>query len=328
MDKFISSLAERILNGGEIDFAEALELTKAEGSDILILMGYAGKIRDRFMGNKVELCSIISAKTGNCPEDCKFCSQSVYHDTRIKVYPLLKEEEIVKRAKEMEKAGANRFDIVISGLGVHHEDPEFRKILAALRRIKEETRLDICACLGTLTSEAARELAAAGVTRYNHNLQTARSYFNKIITSHSYEERLKTIRIVQAAGMEVCCGGIIGMGESWAQRVEFAFELKELKVETIPLNFLDAIRGTPLENCAPLTPLEILKTIAIFRFILPDRILRCAGGREKNLREYQVFALMAGIDALLTGNYLTTNGQSVNEDLELIKQAGLCKQNN
>ncbi|WP_425803094.1 biotin synthase BioB [Desulfitobacterium sp. Sab5] len=325
MNRFISELGERVLAGGEVTYDEALRLTYADGSENLILMGYAGKIRDRFRGNHVELCSIISAKTGGCSENCTFCSQSSHYETKIKVHPLLTQEDIVTKAKEMERAGAHRFDIVTSGLGVHHDDPEFQKIVRALGRIKQETRLEICACLGTLTPEAVKALVEVGVSRYNHNLQTSRSFFRNIITSHSYEQRLETIKVVKAAGMEACCGGIFGMGESWEQRVEFAFELKELGIESIPMNFLDAIPGTPMENQLPLTPMEILKTIAIFRFILPDRILRYAGGREKNLGEYQVLGLLAGIDAMLVGNYLTTLGQLPDKDLEIIRQAGLYK---
>lgn len=326
MYKYIVDLAGKVLQGGEITFAEAERLTTVQGSALLVLLGMAGRIRDHFRGDRVELCSIISAKTGNCPENCRFCAQSAHYDTKINVHSLMPEEEIVARAKEMEKAGADRFDIVISGLGVHHEDPEFQKILSALRRIKAETKLAVCACLGTLTPEAARQLAAAGVSRYNHNLQTARSFFSQIISSHTYEERLATIKLVRQVGMETCCGGIIGMGESWRQRVELAFELKEVGVEVIPLNFLDAIPGTPLAKVEPLTPLDILKTIAIFRFILPDRMLRYAGGREKNLGEYQVLGLMSGIDSMLIGNYLTTCGQSLAEDFAMIKESGLTHQ--
>ncbi len=325
MHQFIVELGEKVLAGGEIALAEAKELTKAKGSDVLILMGYAGKIRDRFMGDKVELCSIISAKTGSCSENCTFCSQSAHYETKIEVHSLVDEDEILAKAKEMERAGAHRFDIVTSGLGVHHDDPEFKKIVRALSRIKQETNLQVCACLGTVTPEAARELAEVGVSRYNHNLQTSRSHFNNIITSHTYEERLQTVRTVKEAGMEACCGGIIGMGESWEQRVEFAFELRELGIESIPLNFLDAIPGTPLEKQEPLAPLEILKTVAIFRFILPDRILRYAGGREKNLGEYQVLGLMAGIDGMLIGNYLTTPGQLPEKDVKMIAGAGLTR---
>lgn len=325
MNGFISEIGERVLAGGKVTYDEALQLANTEGSENLILMGYAGKIRDRYRGNRVELCSIISAKTGGCSENCTFCSQSAHYETQITVHPLLAEEDIVTRAKEMERAGVHRFDIVTSGLGVNHNDPEFQKIVRALSRIKQETRLEICACLGTLTPEAAKVLAEVGVSRYNHNLQTSQTYFKQIITSHTYEQRIETIKVVKAAGMEACCGGIFGMGESWEQRIEFAFELKELGIESIPLNFLDAIPGTPLETQPQLTPMEILKTISIFRFILPDRILRYAGGRERNLGEYQVIGLFAGIDAMLVGNYLTTLGQLPDKDIGIIKEAGLIK---
>lgn len=324
MMSFILEVGNRILEGGDdVTWEEALQLSQAQGSDIQFLSAMAGKIREKYVGNKVDLCSIISARTGKCSEDCAFCAQSAHHHTNIKQHDFLDVEAIVSRAKEMEKAGAHHFDIVISGLGVREDDADFAKILEAFTRIKAETRLDLCACLGTLTEGAAKKLKDVGVTRYNHNLETAKSFFPEIVTTHSYEERVKTIRIVKAMGMEVCCGGIIGLGETQEQRIEFAFTLKELDVDAVPINVLNPIKGTRLEGKQPLEPMEVLKNFALFRFILPNKNIRYAGGREVNLRDLQALGLMAGVNGMLVGSYLTTSGRDVAEDLQMIRDLGL-----
>ncbi|GAW90929.1 biotin synthase BioB [Calderihabitans maritimus] len=323
MEKLISTVAQRILDGGEITREEAFRLSEARGAEIQLLAAYANLIRERFTGNRVDLCSIISTRTGKCPEDCAFCAQSVHHQTQIATHDLLDENFIVARAKEMEKAGAHRFDIVISGLGVTEEDPDFRRILRIFARLRKETNLELCACLGTLTEKVALQLKEVGVTRYNHNLETSESFFPEVVTTHSYQERLQTIKNAKAAGLEICCGGIIGMGESMAQRIEFAFTLKELDVDAVPINVLNPIKGTKLENQPPLPPTEILHTFALFRFILPAKNLRYAGGREVNLRDLQALGLMAGLNGMLVGNYLTTTGRPVEEDLQMIKDLGL-----
>ncbi len=323
MMNLILEVGNRILEGGELSWEEALQLSQAQGSDIQLLSAMAGKVREKYVGDKVDLCSIISARTGKCSEDCAFCAQSAHHHTNVKQHDFLDVEAIVSRAVEMEKAGAHHFDIVISGLGVREDDADFAKILEAFTRIKAATKLDLCACLGTLTEGAARKLKDVGVTRYNHNLETAKSFFPEIVTTHSYEERVKTIRIVKAMGMEVCCGGIIGLGETQEQRIEFAFTLKELDVDAVPINVLNPIRGTRLEGTQPLNPMEVLKNFALFRFILPKKNIRYAGGREVNLRDLQALGLMAGVNGMLVGSYLTTSGRDVKEDLQMIRDLGL-----
>ncbi|MDA8211488.1 MAG: biotin synthase BioB [Clostridia bacterium] len=323
MMNLILEVGNRILEGGELSWEEALQLSQAQGSDIQLLSAMAGKVREKYVGDKVDLCSIISARTGKCSEDCAFCAQSAHHHTNVKQHDFLDVEAIVSRAVEMEKAGAHHFDIVISGLGVREDDADFAKILEAFTRIKAATKLDLCACLGTLTEGAARKLKDVGVTRYNHNLETAKSFFPEIVTTHSYEERVKTIRIVKAMGMEVCCGGIIGLGETQEQRIEFAFTLKELDVDAVPINVLNPIKGTRLEGTQPLNPMEVLKNFALFRFILPKKNIRYAGGREVNLRDLQALGLMAGVNGMLVGSYLTTSGRDVKEDLQMIRDLGL-----
>ena len=323
MMNLILEVGNRILAGGEITQDEALRLSNAEGSDIQFLSAMANKIREKYVGEKVDLCSIISAKTGKCSEDCAFCAQSAHHNTNINTHEFLDIETIVARAKKMEKAGAHHFDIAISGLGLREDDAIFNQILNAFKRILEETKLELCACLGTLTEGAANQLKEVGVTRYNHNLETARSFFPEIVSTHTYEERVKTIQVVKAAGLEVCCGGIVGLGETPEQRIELAFTLKELDVDAVPINVLNPIKGTKLEGKIPLQPMEILKIFALFRFILPSKNIRYAGGRETNLRDLQALGLSAGINGMLIGNYLTTFGRAIEEDKQMIRDIGL-----
>ncbi|GAV22769.1 biotin synthase BioB [Carboxydothermus pertinax] len=319
----IFELTQKVLAGGQINQFEAIELAQAEGADIQVLAAMAAKIREKFVGDKVDLCSIISVKTGRCSEDCAFCAQSAHHHTEITPTEMLDEEKILAKARAMEAAGAHRFDLVTAGLGMTEEDEDFKKILAIYQRLRQEVKLKLCACLGTLTEKAARMLHEVGVTRYNHNLETARSFFNNIVTTHTYDERIETIKRVKKAGMEVCCGGIIGMGETMEQRIEFAFTLKELDVDAVPINVLNPIKGTKLENRPLLSPLEVVKTFAIFRFILPDKNIRYAGGREVNLRDMQALGLMAGLNGMLIGHYLTTKGREVETDLQMIRDLGL-----
>ncbi|GIW48258.1 MAG: biotin synthase [Deltaproteobacteria bacterium] len=260
--------------------------------------------------------SIISAQTGNCPEDCAFCSQSAHYDTEIKTHPFMATEKILMAAKQAEKLGAMDFCIVISGRG---PTPKvFKKVLEAVDLLRKETNLKIGCSLGELTEEQAFALKEHGVWRYNHNLETCRSYFPRICTTHTYEDRLRTAKLVKKAGMQLCSGGILGMGESVRQRIEFAFELKELDPSWVPINFLNPRPGTPLGHLPLVSPFEAVKTIAIFRLILPDKIIMAAGGREVTLRDLQAMGLLAGANAMILGNYLTTLGRSPEEDLRML----------
>lgn len=323
MHHYIAELGEKILDGGQINYEEALTLEKVHGADLHFLSAYAFKIREVYHGDQVDLCSIISARTGGCGENCAFCSQSAHHQTDTKVEVNLDEAEILQRAKAMEVAGVHRFDIVTSGKGYKLGDPEFTTLLDIFKKLREETKLQLCACLGVIGEAEAQAIRDVGVTRYNHNLETAESFFHQIVSTHSYKEREKTLMAVKKVGMEVCSGGIIGMGETFSQRVEFAFALRDLGVDSIPLNVLNPIPGTPLEDKEPLPPLEIIKTMAMFRFVLPKTNIRFAGGREVNLRSLQALGLVSGINGMLTGNYLTTKGQGISEDLAMIEDLGL-----
>jgi biotin synthase len=322
MDKLwneILTIGQRILNGGNITREEAEALGKSKESDIFLLCSFANRMREKFNGNNVDLCSVINAKSGRCPEDCAFCSQSAHHHTNAKCYPLIDEDKIVETAIKREKAGAKHCDICTSGLGYTGEEKNFKIIINAFKRMKASTNLKLCACLGTLTIDAANQLAEAGVERYNHNLETARSFFPKIVSTHGYDERIDTIRYAKKAGMEVCSGMIIGLGETMEQRIEHAFLLKELDVDAVPVNVLNPVKGTRLENAKPLSPLEIIKTFALMRFILPHKNIRFAGGREKNLKSLQALGFVAGINGMLIGDYLTTEGQEVNKDFQMLR---------
>ena len=310
------------MKGGFVTKSEALQISQATGADIYLLAGIASIIREHYYGNNIDLCSIINAKSGNCSQDCKFCAQSSFHDCAIKTYPLLDEETIIEYAHTMELSGTKRFSIVISGRGVTEYDPDFRAILKIVHRLKKETNLVLCASLGELTEEAAQMLKSAGLFRYHHNLETSEDFFPQIVTTHSYRDRIQTLRFARMAGMEICCGGIIGLGESMEQRIELAFALRDLKVDSIPINILNAVPGILLEHENPLSPLEIIKTMALYRFILPRTNIRCAGGREKHLGSLQSIGIMAGMNGMMIGDYLTTSGRSALEDIKMLHDMG------
>ena len=318
----ILSAGQKVLNGGSITRTEALDLAQATGADIYILAAMASKIREQYTGNRIDLCSIINGKSGNCSEDCKFCSQSAFSTCAIDTYPLLDEEKILQYAHDMERVGTHRFAIVTSGRGVTEHDPDFIAILRIIRRLSNETNLKLCVSLGELTEEAALMLREAGISRYHHNLETSEDFFPHIVTTHTYQDRNRTVKSARAAGMEICSGGIIGLGERMEQRIDLAYALRDLKVHSVPINILDAIQGTPLGDEPPLPPPEIIKTFALFRFILPHAEIRSAGGREKLLRDMQSIGLMAGLNGMMVGNYLTTNGREIRDDLDLIKDMG------
>jgi biotin synthase len=315
-------LGRKVLAGCEITYEEALALTKVDESEVPLLCGFAHKIRDVFMGDTIDLCAIVNGRSGRCSEDCKFCAQSAHHDTKIDIYPLLDEEQLLAAARKMENEGANRFSIVTSGRGTER-DSEFPLIVKAIKRINDETGLKTCVSLGTVSAEHALVLKEAGVSRYHHNLETAASFYAQICSTHGYEERLDTIRHCKQAGLEVCVGGIFGLGETAAQRVEFAFTLKDIGVDSVPINILNPIPGTPLENAERLSVLEILKAVAIYRFILPKVNIRFCGGREVNLGEFQAMGLLAGANGLMIGNYLTTAGRDAAMDRQMVRAAGL-----
>lgn len=318
----IFSITEKIMKdaNNSISYEEACELAAAPDNTIDLIF-CANKVASRYKRNNSFTCSIINARSGACSQDCAFCAQSSYHKTKIEKYPLLSEDKIAKNAMCMQDAGATKYSIVTSGHML--TDREIDKIGHAAAIIKRETNLEICASLGQLTEPMARQLVEHGITTYHHNLETARSYFDRICTTHKYDEDIQTVNVARSAGLRVCCGGILGLGEAWEQRIELAFTIKELDVDSIPINFLNPIPGTRMENRPLLAPMEALKCIAIFRLINPEKDITICGGRERTLGDFQSWTFLAGANGLMIGNYLTTKGRDIIMDMDMIKQMGL-----
>jgi biotin synthase len=321
MSDTLRQLKERALLTKDIGFDEALTLYRIGMETPFTLMAAASEIREFFKGKRINLCGIINAKSGRCPEDCKFCAQSVHYETDAPVYDMVSREEIVDRARQMKQEGAHMFGIITSGTRIDDEE-EWEVIYQAVAGIRA-AGMRPCVSLGLLDGERAKALKRAGLYRYHHNLETARSFFGRICTTHDYEEDIDTIRAAKEAGLKTCCGGIIGLGESVEQRVEFAMTLKELDVDSVPFNILDPRPGTPLMGTPALLPLELLVTISLFRFVLPDKDIKLCGGKETNLRQLLPLGIVAGANSLMTGNYLTTAGRKSSLDLEMIKDLGL-----
>lgn len=282
----------------------------------LILL--ANEERERRAGRKIELCSITNAKSGRCGEDCRFCAQSVYYNTKISVYPLKSKDELIAEAKRAKEIGAERFSIVTSGKGLDRQEVE--KIADVINTIKEKIGISPCASLGILDTKSLVLLKDAGLNRYHHNIETSRRFYSKIVTTHTFDDRIKTIRAARKAGLEVCSGGIIGLGENEEDRISMALTLKELDVDSIPINILIPLKGTPLENIKTISIAEILRTIAIFRLIIGDRTIRIAAGRESVLKDFQGLAFMAGANGMMIGGYLTVRGRSPQDDLAMAEE--------
>jgi len=316
----IRKIGEKVLEGENVGMKDVLPLLGTKGPDILDLAAVANRVREEFNGNEIDLCSLLNVKSGRCSEDCVFCAQSAHHKTEAPIYPLMDMNRIVKEAREAQKKGTGRFCLITSGRELN--DKEFETILRALDRIRKETTLDLDCSLGTLSEERAEALKKVGVTRYNHNVETSESHFPQICSTHSFGDRVKTIEVLKDRGFSICCGGIIGLGESPQQRLELAFSLRQLGIDCIPFNILNPRPGTPLEHSESVPPIEIIKTIALFRLILPKGTIKIAGGREANLRDLQSLALLAGANGLILGNYLTTLGRSAEDDLAMIRDLG------
>ena len=340
---------DKILSGQPLQPEDGLAILQSRGAELSKFLAGAHFLKEKTFGDRVHLCSIINAKSGQCRENCRFCAQSSHHATQAAVYPLKSEEELVAGAHEAAKRGAHCYGIVTSGtqnetqlerhisektkaiVPVHYAGVscEMDRILESLRRIRRETDIAPSASLGLLDEEWARALAEAGCATYHHNLETARSFFSQICTTHDYEQDVETVRLAKKAGMKVCCGGLFGLGESLEQRVELAMTLRELDVDSVPLNFLDPVAGTPLEKASELTPMDCIRIIALFRYMLPTKEIAVCGGREHNLRELQSWIFMAGASGTMVGNYLTTSGRDLQTDMLLLQdtevQADACQ---
>ena len=321
MSEFIEQCVQEALNNEGISPSASRELLKIEDSLLPLLFHGACRIRDQFTGKEIKLCAIVNAKSGRCPEDCTFCAQSAHHKTQIETYPLMAPKEVLQRAREAEAMGAKHFSIVTSGTTVKGKDLE--KVVETLLLLKKETALYLCGSLGIITQNTADRLKESGLSRYHHNLETALSFFSEICTTHAYEDDLNTLKHAREAGLEVCSGGIFGLGESPEQRLELAYTLKQTDIDSVALNFLKPVPGTPLQKATPLHPVEILKSVALFRFILPRKDIRICGGREYGLRDLHPLVFWAGANGIMIGNYLTTKGRDYRADLQMIRDLGL-----
>ncbi len=318
----IPELTEKILQGYRLKRGDDLSFfTTVPLSE---LQKGAHDIQKHFCGNHIDFCTIINGRSGRCGENCKYCAQAACHSTGINEYEFLPKEEIIANAKANQDAGANRFAIVTSGRALKGRD--FEKALDTYRTMKKTLHIALCASHGLLDAEQFRQLHAAGVTSYHHNIETSRRFFPRICTSHTYDDRIHTIKIAQQEGFCVCSGGIIGMGETWEDRLDMAISLAELGIESIPINALMPIPGTELEDRPQLSGDEILRTIAIFRFINPAANIRLAAGR-KLLPQNGETAFLTGASASITGNMLTTSGTTIKEDMQILKRLGLTNQN-
>ncbi len=322
-------MMNKVLDGGDISFKEAeklLALSSTTDDDIIIitLADCANTITRSFNGDGVDIETLINAKSGRCPEDCSFCAQSSFYDNdsnNINKYPLLAKEAILEQAKKAKDQGASSFCLVCAYRSP--PDKDFEQICDTIEAIKKDVNIDVNVSLGFMTREKARRLKSVGVKRYNHNLETSSSYFSQICKTHGFADRVNTARIVKEEGLELCCGGIIGMGESIKQRLELAFSIKTLNPEEVPINILIARKGTPFASIYPLDPIDVIKTIAVWRFIMPKTILKIAGGREVILKDKERLALKAGANGIITGGYLTTSGNKSDQDIAMIKDIGL-----
>ncbi len=301
---------------------EALQIASIDKNDALLLFHYAHKIRNHFRGDKVGLCSIVNAKSGACPEDCTFCAQSAHFKTASPVYEMMPPEEVVKQAQIAKNDGAEAFGIVISGKGIKNQR-ELEQIGDIVKKIRKEVDIDVHGSFGILSREHVDYLRDCGVTMINHNLETSERHYSNLCSTHTFQERIDTLRYVRESGMKLCAGGIFGVGETLEDRVDMALQLRDLAVETVPMNFLHPIPGTPLNNLIPLSPITCLMTIALYRFILPTQEIKICGGREKNLRDLQSMIFFAGADSMMIGNYLTTAGREPEQDWQMLRDMEL-----
>lgn len=317
--QFIRDIMNDILRGSNISFDDAEALLSTD--EVLTLAECANEITRSFNSHKVDVETLLNAKSGNCPEDCSFCSQSSHYSSWINKYPLLDKNAIVEKAEAAKRAGASSFCLVCA----YREPPEndFQRICETISEIKKMVDINVNVSLGFMTYDRARELKAVGVKRYNHNLEASESYFAKICRTHDFQNRVRTAKIVKDAGLELCCGGIIGMGETIRQRVELGFSIASLAPEEVPLNILVAQKGTPFQDTVHISTDDILRTISVWRFIMPTTILKIAGGREVHFSDQGRTALRAGANGLITGGYLTVDGNKASKDLQMIREIGL-----
>lgn len=318
----LSQLISEAESGRPLGAGVAVRVAELSFDQFLRLLPVTQSLREKQFGRKVRLCAITNAKSGRCSEDCRFCAQSAHWPTGVDEYPLRPVEEIVSAAQRAKPWAVREFSIVTSGKGLNRP-AEVERLAEAIRAIRRQTGLLTCASPGIVDEPALRRLKEAGLNKFHHNLECAKSFWDQVCTTHKWEEDAGVVARAKALGLEVCCGGIFGLGESWAQRAELAATLAELKVDSVPLNFLNPIPGTPLQHAARLTPLECLKIIALFRLMMPGVHLQICGGRLVNLRDLQSWMFAAGADGMMIGPYLTTANRPVEDDLKMIADLGL-----
>jgi biotin synthase len=323
----IALLGRRVLAGGELARDEARWLLELDRSvDIFDLLSWANRVRERFKGNRVHLCSIVNAKAGGCSEDCKFCAQSAFYQTDAPRYGFVDPEPVLAAAEEAGRNGVTGLGLVAAWKGLE-EGPMLDEVCTRFRELKAQGKVRPDASLGLIRNpRVAARLAEAGVECYNHNLETSRRFFPQQCSTHTYDDRLETIRLLREAGIKICSGGIIGLGETREDRVDLMFSLKAVNPDFVPVNFLNPIAGTAFAGRPLVPPLEALQTLAVFRLVLPRQEIMVAGGRVVNLRDLQSLIFTAGASALMVGNYLTTLNQPVEKDLQMIRDLGLDPQ--
>ena len=314
--QLIDSYKKIVLDGGRLDRDQALQLTKAP---LEPLCQAANEIRQHFCGNGFDLCTIVNAKCGKCPEDCKYCAQSAHYHTDITTYPLLDAQALVEQAAHNAAQGVGRYSIVTSGRRL--QDKEVAQVCQAIRRIRQEVGIHVCISLGLLDQPQFAALKEAGASRVHCNLESSRRYFSEICTTHTYDQKIQTLHAARAAGLELCSGGILGMGETMADRIDLALTLRDLEIHSIPLNFLNPIPGTPLEHQPPLSQEEKRRSVALFRFLLPDTSIRLAGGRGC-MSDKGRACFCGGANAAITGDMLTTAGITAQTDQKLLQELG------
>jgi len=317
------SFVEQIRDGKPLDSGQAMQILTAMGSQLTAFMAGAQAIKEDHFGSRIALCSIINAKSGYCSENCSFCAQSIHNQTNIATYPLKSAEDLLKGAIEAQTQGSQCFSVVTSGTRI---DPgeEFEQLLTAIRAIRQATTITPSASIGILDRKSAEALQSAGCGTYHHNLETARSFFSEICTTHSYDEDVTTVRLAKDTGMKVCCGGIFGLGESLEQRIELGMTLQQLDVDSVPINFLNPVAGTPMEGQHLLTPMDCLRIICLYRYLLPDKKITICGGRNINLQDFQSAIFMAGASGVMIGNYLTTSGRDYRTDKQMFMDAEIA----
>jgi biotin synthase len=314
--------SKQLTSAAPLDAGGALQVLTSGPEELMEVLKAADSLRRANKGDEVNLCSIVNARSGACAEDCAFCAQSARYRTPVETYPLVSTEEALGRAREAVGFQAREFSIVTSGY-TEKKEKDFGSLSTTVAAVASETPLSVCASLGVLSEAQLAVLKESGLSRYHHNLETAASYFPKVCTTHSYEDDLEMVRRAKRAGFYVCSGGIFGLGESAEQRVELAMSLRELDVDSVPINFLNPIPGTPLAGQKDLTPVDCLKIIAMLRLMLPEKDLVVCGGREINLRDLQSMIFLAGANGMMVGGYLTTSGRDHKDDLKMIEDLGL-----